>query len=385
MDDEAAGVTDIGDVGEEFDGVDEFFSGFEAALDTEADEAAEVVAEVAFGGGVAGVVFQAGVIDPGDLGVLFEPAGYFEGIAGVLLLAEWEGFESLEELERVEGAEGHAGVAQPLDAEFDDEGDISEAGEVAEDVPEFQAMVAGIGFGEFGELAIAVVEFTAVDHDATDGGAVTADVFGGGGGEDIGAVFEGADEADADRVIDHEGDAGVVGDFGEGFEVGDIEFRVADGFAVDGAGFGGDGLAEGVEVAGVDEIHRAAEFGHGVVEELVGAAVEVIGGDDFITDLGDIEDSERGCGLAGGDSEGTGASFERGDALFEDIGGGVHDAGVDIPELLEGEKIGGVVAIFENVGRGLVDGDGAGACGGVGGLSGVEGERAEFHGFVFLK
>ncbi len=331
------------------------------------------------------MVFESGVIDPGDLGVLFEPAGDFECVAGVFLLAEREGFQSLEELEGVEGAEGHAGVAQPLDAEFDDEGDVAESGEVAEDVPEFEAVVAGVGLGEFGELAVAVVELAAVDHDAADRGAVTSDVFGGGGGEDIGAVFEGADEADSDSIVDHDGDAGVVGDFCEGFEVGYIEFRVTDCFAIDGAGFGGDGLAEGVEVAGVHELHRAAEFGHGVVEELVGAAVEVVGGDDFVTDLSDIEDGEGGGGLAGGDGEGTGAAFERGDALFEDVGGGVHDPRVDIAELFEGEKIGGVVAIFEDVGGGLVDGDCAGACGGVGVLSGVEGESTEFHGLIFLK
>ena len=55
------------------------------------------------------------------------------------------------------------------------------------------------------------------------------------------------------------------------------------------------------------------------------------------------------------------AAFERGHALLEHVRGGVHDARVDVAELLEGEQIGGVRGILEDVRSGLVNGNGAGA------------------------
>jgi RNA-splicing ligase RtcB len=113
------------------------------------------------------------------------------------------------------------------------------------------------------------------------------------------------------------------------------------------------------------------------VEEVVGAAVERGGGDDLVAGAGQGEDGERLGGLAGGRGERGRAAFERGDALLEDVGGGVHDAGVDVAELLEAEEAAGVVGIVEDVGGGLVDGHGARVGGGVGDLAGVNCERGK--------
>jgi len=52
---------------------------------------------------VAGVGFQSGVIDPGDLGVGLEEVADGEGVFAVGLHAEVEGFESLEEGPGIEG------------------------------------------------------------------------------------------------------------------------------------------------------------------------------------------------------------------------------------------------------------------------------------------
>ena len=53
------------------------------------------------------------------------------------------------------------------------------------------------------------------------------------------------------------------------------------------------------------------------------------------------------------------AAFERRHALLEDVGGRVHDAGVDVAELLQREQRRGVVGVFERERRGLVDRHGA--------------------------
>ena len=71
--------------------------------------------------------------------------------------------------------------------------------------------------------------------------------------------------------------------------------------------------------------------------------------------------------------------FERRHALLEHIGGGVHDARVDVAELLEREQSGGVRGILEDVRRGLVDGHGAREAGLIGRVAGVQGARGEAH------
>ena len=48
-------------------------------------------------------------------------------------------------------------------------------------------------------------------------------------------------------------------------------------------------------------------------------------------------------------------ALERGDALLEDVSGGVHDARVDVAELLQREEVGGVRGVFEGVRSRLVD------------------------------
>ena len=102
-----------------------------------------------------------------------------------------------------------------------------------------------------------------------------------------------------------------------------------------------------VEVVGVDEADLDAEARQGVVEEVVGAAVERGGGDDLVAGRGEGGDGEGFGGLAGGGGERRRAAFERGDALLEHVGGGVHDAGVDVAELLQREEAGGVVGILK--------------------------------------
>ena len=102
------------------------------------------------------------------------------------------------------------------------------------------------------------------------------------------------------------------------------------------------------------------------MEEIVGAAVERRGGDDFIAGRREGGDGEGFSGLARSRCKACSAAFESRDTLFEDVRRRVHDARVDVAELLECEKTAGMVGILKQVGRGLVDGDGAGASGGVG-------------------
>ena len=71
--------------------------------------------------------------------------------------------------------------------------------------------------------------------------------------------------------------------------------------------------------------------------------------------------------------ERTGTAFEGREALLEDVRRRVHDAGIDITQLLQAEEIRGVFRVAELVAGCLVDRDRARTGGRVGLLTGVQG------------
>ena len=200
------------------------------------------------------------------------------------------------------------------------------------------------------------------------------DPLGGGVDDDVGAEVDGPAgvAGGAEGVVHHERDAVVVGDLGQGLEVGHVEARVADRLDVQGAGARVDGLGEVLRVVSRDELRADAEPGKGDLELVVGAPVQVAGGDDVVAVLKDRGESQELRGLAARGGEGRGSAFEGGDPLLEDVRGRVHDPGVDVPELLEREEARPVVGVVEGVRRRLVDRDGAGVRPGGGLLPGVD-------------
>ncbi len=72
----------------------------------------------------------------------------------------------------------------------------------------------------------------------------------------------------------------------------------------------------------------------------------------MVAGFGDVQDGRRDGGLSGGMGERTRAAFESREALLEDVRRRVHDAGVDITELLQAEEIRGMFRIAELVARG---------------------------------
>ena len=94
-----------------------------------------------------------------------------------------------------------------------------------------------------------------------------------------------------------------------------------------------------------------------------------------------------------GSSNRADSAFESGHALLEHVGRGVHDARVDVAWGAQGEEVGGVLAVVEDlcasedawlsrtasadIARGCVDGHRAGFGRRVGGVSCVQGERLE--------
>ena len=164
-----------------------------------------------------------------------------------------------------------------------------------------------------------------------------------------------------------------------GHDIEHVHARVGDGLAVEGARLGSDGFAEILGVVRLHELHVDTEAPEADVELGVSAAVKGAGGDHFLALSHQAADGEELRRLAARRGQAGYAAFERRHPLFENIGSGVHNAGVDVAEFLQRKQIGGVVGIVENERTGLVDGDRTGVAGGVGRVAGVKAAGGKTH------
>ena len=77
----------------------------------------------------------------------------------------------------------------------------------------------------------------------------------------------------------------------------------------------------------------------------------------MVARAGYIKDRIGDGGCARGYGQGAHAALQRGDALLEDILGGVGQAAVDVAGVGQAEARGRVLGIMEYIGACLVDGD----------------------------
>ena len=175
----------------------------------------------------------------------------------------------------------------------------------------------------------------------------------------------------------------LVGDTGQRFNVGDIQFGIAQGLGINGSRFPVDGGSQAVKVVRIDKTDRNAQAWQRVVEEVVSAAIKRGGGDDLVSGSGQCRNGQRFRSLAGGGGERSRSSFERGDPLFEDIRRRIHDAGIDVAEFLQGKEPGAMIGVLEDVRGGLVNGNGARSGRGIGLLPGMHGKGCEMLLLVF--
>lgn len=296
------------------------------------------------------VALQAGVRNPGDVRAVLQVLGHSQSVLGVALGTQTERLDTENQLLGGKGVEGGADITQELDSGADDEGDG------AKGLPELEAVVALGGLDELGEslAVLAPVKLARVDNDASDGGAVSADPFGSGVDDDVGAVLNGANKVSAGTkgVVDliviaislvsffetrshglanskiikatyHQGHALVVGYLGNGLQVRYVVSRVADALEEDGLCVVVDGGGNVLGVVALDKLGGDAVALEGDLELVVGAAVEVRGGDDVVAGLGESsEGDELGC-LARGGGQSSSAPFKGCYPLLKDIDGGL--------------------------------------------------------------
>ena len=380
MDRERLGVADVGEVAEQLEPLDKLAAGLKAALHAEADEPAEAAGQILLGERVGRAALQAGIVHPGHAVVALEELGDLERVGAAALHAEMQRLQTLEHEEGVERADARADVAQELQPHLHDVGDVRPAGgsEGLKRVPMADTVVTGVGLAQAGELAVAPVEVAAVHDHAADGGAMAANVFRSRMHDHVAAPLDRAVQHRREAgVVDDGRDAGLTGDGGDLGEREDVEAGIAEPLAVEGLGVRAERLAEILRILAVDEAHLDAKLGQRVMEEVVRAAIELGDGDDVVAGPSDVEDGIGDRGLARAVGERPAAALERGQALLEDVGRRVHQPRVDVAEFLQREEVRRVLGVAEDVTGRLVQGDGAGAGGGIGSLAGVEGAGAE--------
>jgi len=214
-----------------------------------------------------------------------------------------------------------------------------------------------------------------IDDRAAQAVAVSPEVFGQRMHHDVGAVLERAQQERCGHgVVDDQRHARGMRDLGDRSDVGDIAARVADGFDEHRLGAVVDQRGERGRVGRIGKARLDAVLRQRVRQQVEAATVERTGGDDVVAGLGDGLDGIGDRGLPRGQRQRADAAFQRGQALLQHVGGGVHDARVDVARNLQVEQVGAVLGVIEGIRHGLVDRHRHRAGGRVGTVTAVHGQ-----------
>ncbi len=373
---EALGVADVHQARDQLQRILEAPAAGHAAFDAEGEDARGTAAHVFPDQGVVGMVGQAGVVDPLHLGMALEEVRHRQGVVADAVHAQRQGFDALQDQEGIEGRDRRAGVAQRHHA------GTADVGRGAERFGIDHAVVGHVRRVEALEALLvgSPGEFAGIDDDAADAVAMAAEILGQRMHHDVGAVLEGAAQVRRrHRVVHDQRHPGVMGDLRQGGEIDDVAQRVADGLAEQGLGAAVDQRLETFRLAVIGEAHLDAVLRQRVGEQVVGAAVECADRDDVVAGFGDGLDRVGDRRHAGSHAQRADAAFQLRHALFQHVGGRVHDARVDVAGDLEVEQVGAVLGVVEGVGGRLVDRHRDRLGGGIGAVAAMHGDGFDFH------
>lgn len=365
VDSERLCVTDVGEVGDELEAVNDLGASLGTTLDAECEDTAESALEVLFGHLVRWMALETRVRNPCDVLVLLEPAGKREGVGGVSLATERESLETEEKLVGAKGVESWSEVTKNLDTNADSKSDRTES------VPELETVVSLGGLDHLRETSavLAPVKLARVDNHTSNSCAMAADPLGGRVDDNIGSVVDRAEKEAAStkgvvnlgsavkegvarlgswRCTHNKGDASIVGDLCNGLKVGNVETGVTDSLDVNGLGLLVNGSSNVLGLVAVDKLGGDTKTGEEDLELVVGASVEVGSSDNVITDVGERGNSHKLRCLAGRRSDSGDTTLESSDTLLEYVHSWVHDTAVDVSKLLESEETGAVGRVIES-------------------------------------
>ena len=270
--------------------------------------------------------------------------------------AQRQGLGALEQDPGVERADAGTLVTQQ------DGADIGCEGGGTGSLGKRDAMVGGVGLGDLGVLSARLpIEVTAVDDHTAQRGAVAADELGCGVDNDIGAMLQRTEQIrGAEGVVDDNRQTVLLGDLGDGVDVGDVRVGVAERLEIDDRGVVLDGTLDLFQVMGIDKRGLDAKLGERMLQQVVGATVDGLLSHHVVTGLGKSLQGIGDGSSTGGDGKTCHATLERGDTVLEDALGGVGQTAVDVTGVGKTKAVGGVLGVAEHIARGLVDRHGTG-------------------------
>ena len=226
-------------------------------------------------------------------------------------------------------------------------------------MPPTQAVVTAVRLVIKGEFPVFPIEGAGINNHASDPVAVATEPFGQGVNDNAGAVLDRPRQVGSGKSAVHDQGNAVVGRyFSDRFQIGHAQTGIAHGFAKEGLGLVGDGGRIVLRIIRIDEFNVDPELGKDVVELGIGSSVQVVGGNDLVPFLSQVDDRIEDPAGTGGDPETGGTSLKSGNALLENARSRVHQAGVDVAQLAKSEQVGGVLRVVEDEGTRLVHGHG---------------------------
>ena len=203
-----------------------------------------------------------------------------------------------------------------------------------------QTVIAWIRSREFIETAARPVELAAVNDCTAYTCAVAADELGQRVANDVGAMLNWSEEERCRYcIVNNERQAVVMRDTCNSFKIIDIVLGVADRFGKNCLGVLVDGLSDVLRVAAVDKLDVDPHALQGVVEHVVSPAIEILGRDDIVAGLGKVKDSKIDCCRSRCHHQCTDAAIKLSQTFFKNIGGRVHQTGIDVAHLGEREEV----------------------------------------------
>ena len=168
-------------------------------------------------------------------------------------------------------------------------------------------------------------------------------------GDDVCTPFKGTAEVrGGEGVVHRQGKSVFVGHPGPALDVEDLHARVGEGFSEHQLGVGPDGglnlLIAGI---GLDEGNLDAHLLQGDAQQVEGASVDIVGGNDVVSAAGDVDAGKQVGRLAGGGEDGAYAAFQVVDLGGRGIHRGVLETGIEVAGLFQVEE-------FSHLVRGLI-------------------------------
>ena len=278
MQDQRAGIADVGEMADDLDALDKRHAGLESTLQPEGEDRARAPGQIFLRQRPVGAGLQAGMGNPAHGGMLFKPLGHRQRIDDLALHAQREGLDSQQRQPGIEGCLAGAEVAQGHRMAVDGEG------EVAETFGESQAVITRLRLRQAGELVVLQpVELAGIDYHATHRRAVARQELGRGMDHQIGAELDRPAQVRCGQGIVHDQRyARFMGDGRDGFDIDHHAAGIGQVLQEDRLGPRSDSLAEVLGIVGIDEGRVPAEFLDGVAKLVDRSAVKLVGSDEIV-------------------------------------------------------------------------------------------------------